>query len=354
MEVAWIEEFRRNVDARRAAAVEFAQSLPDIAVPARFPPTPLPVGLRNFSSLEVAGGPDRRFTRTHSMYGRAKHNSRPNLDNGSMGRLEQLEHTNFGVVGDLPREEAYDFRTYSAEGTLLQGLYNASFRCRAPYLSRAARNRLQHATNGNVAHVRGTCYISRRDRNRLQHALNGNMSDPSAPMLPDSVTVDASRCLARVFKDQRQCGRRPFGSSPYCRQHARSLPHGTIVGEMEPAVQAKFARVQRKTFGQRVKTWYSRLKLWDEARLMGKCPEELTDEEFDSCFVEYPPLFCNEPCSNSQLAVARKQGPAKRSRSTRSGTSELLGPPAPFHVLLRQIFLYRSWKQFVQALRSRM
>ena len=107
---------------------------------------------------------------------------------------------------------------------------------------------------------------------------------------------------------------------------------------------AKFATVQRKTFRQRVKTWYSRLKLWDEAQLMGKCPEELTDEELDPCLWNIHRYFAMNPALIHSWQLQRNKGP--QSAADRHDLERLnyLGHP--------RRFMYYSGSFFTEELET--
>ena len=146
--------------------------------------------------------------------------------------------------------------------------------------------------------------------------------------------VDPSRCLARVWNagEGRQCKGQPLGSGGvYCGRHAKNLPHGTVVGEVEPTIQAKFARAQqRKTFGEREKRWYSRLKLWDEARTLGKLPADFTDEEFERALWNIHRYFAVNPAVVHGWRLQPYRGPQTADDRHDATKVDYLGEPRRF------------------------
>ena len=145
-----------------------------------------------------------------------------------------------------------------------------------------------------------TCYLSRAGRNRAIHALNGNTpksgavgSKPTAkanakvtarpaakavsqPTPLETVVVDPARCLGHIWTAgaSRQCARRPGAGSQLCTSHAKEhgLTHGRLDWPMDAATRDKYAAAGLRGFGAKGFDWYSRVKLWDEARLLSKTP----------------------------------------------------------------------------------
>ena len=53
-----------------------------------------------------------------------------------------------------------------------------------------------------------------------------------------------------------------------------------VTGDVEPAFQEKYDKAAKRTLGRKGFALYSRVKLWDEAQLVGKTPAQLTGVEF--------------------------------------------------------------------------
>ena len=344
----WMRDFRKATDERRRVTAEFIRRLPEICAPYTCPTYPLPTGLEGLSVPQIARGPDRRFTRAHSMNGRAKHNSRPNRDNGAAGCLEELAAVNFASAVAMSSDECRCYRTYAPDGRLLHGLYTSPRRDRVSYFSRAAYDSYRSASTHEPGRPGGTAFLSRRDRNRLQHALNGNTS---AAVLTSRARPSDSRCFT-------------MSSSRLERQpvHAETNPTRCVLsgsysqlglwnccGRNGTGSQERFARVQRKPLGQKVKTWYSRLKLWDEAQVLGKRPEDLTDEEFDRALWNIHRYFAMHPAYVHNWELQRDKGP--QSVADRHNVERLnyLGHPRRFIYYSGHFFSHRSCRQFAGA-----
>ena len=153
--------------------------------------------------------------------------------------------------------------------------------------------------------------------------------------------VDHSRCRARVTAAGvfRQCARVVVSADAlFCKQHQKSLPYGTVEGEMEPAVFAKLAASLprgRKTRGFR---WYSRLKLWDQAQLLGKLPEALTDAEYEQCLYAIDRYFAMHAAVRHAWHLHEWSGPQSATDRQNKDRHNYLGSPNRFMWFSSTIF----------------
>ena len=158
----------------------------------------------------------------------------------------------------------------------------------------------------------------------------------------EDLSIDRKRCLARVVSVgvARQCARPPGkDGSIFCCQHAKTQPQGTMLGTPEPAVEAKLASVasavRRRSKGYR---WYSRLKLWDEAKLLGKMPAHLSDEELDRCLHAIDRYFAMNPAVRNTWKLEEYRGPQSASEQCILSKYEYMGQPHRFMWFSASIF----------------
>ena len=152
LEVSAMVSERQKLQARVA---DFSKTLPDaggvpralktVELPRAASVVDLPVSMWSQSA-------DRRFSRKLSMRGRARWNSRPNLNCDRCG-ADLLEDMNFGRCSELTDEQrlhhgAYYVDRYGAQvrDLMLFGAYAGA----TMYLSRKERNHMQHALVGNT------------------------------------------------------------------------------------------------------------------------------------------------------------------------------------------------------------
>ena len=274
---------------------------------------------------------------------------------------------------------------------------------RTLYVSRVVRNREAHAVTGNTTYraaskpnppIRCRCsngtsahyvvYQSNVDRNRAMHALNGNTARKGAakakmqpkavakataarpkaqskaapslqaatatsqarPPVLENIQVDYSRCLGRVWNAGvgvgRQCLQHPREpGEQFCAQHGKpgGLPHGTVLGEMEPAIREKYERAGARGLGSRGFSWYSRLKLWDEVRVLGKTSvDALTDDEFQRALYNIDRYYKKHISYVTQWRLDRKLGPQSSADRHTPHLVNYLGSPRRYAWYTATIF----------------
>jgi len=178
---------------------------------------------------------------------------------------------------------------------------------RVIFLSRAEKNHDAHADNGNTP--KKACAKVAAKTKPVKKTL---VPATSVPL--ETLVVDHDRCLARTWNAGagRQCARKPAAGKQFCAQHEKTgtLKHGTVVGTIEPAVQQKYDKAASHKLGAKGFKWYSRVKLWDEARLMGKTTvASLTDDEFQRALYNIDLCFKKHASYIGQWRLREKAGP---------------------------------------------
>ena len=122
----------------------------------------------------------------------------------------------------------------------------------------------------------------------------------------------------------------------------KNLKHGTVVGEMEPQVRELFEKHARRKKRQTGFSWYSRLKLYDEALARGKFVEALTDEEFEDALYSIDRYFKMHPSYPTQWGLQAKRGPQSAADRDNEALVNYLGAPKRHY--------YYSWTLFQQEM----
>ena len=174
------------------------------------------------------------------------------------------------------------------------------------YLSRATKNSEVHALNGNTPKT--AALKAKGAKKATAKAAHGSAllksqvveKTVAVKLVPlETLVVDPLKCRARTWYvgAGRQCTLRPCADSKYCALHSKpgGLPHGTVDGEVEAAIQAKYDKASSHVLGAKGFDWRSRAKLWDEAQLLGKTPATLTDGEFQRALYQIDVFPKNTP-----------------------------------------------------------
>ena len=314
----------RSLADRELRTAAFLETLPALS-----PAPPLPSRLLFVSRVPECLPPEilpsrqsrrrteKNFVKTHRAYGRVPFSAAALLRN-----LTREERFAARVAAQLPQTWR---RACSPEDLAVRACYildatgsrvrsrhffgNAAGR--VIFLSRAKKNQEAHADNGNTPKkaparpdpkakaapkaapaassvaVGPKTYATRAATGRTPKKPPAEVV-PKEPAAPTSVNletlvVDPARCRARTWNAGagRQCLKAPCVGQLFCAQHAKSTAkHGTVEGAIEPAVQALYDGASKKGLRTQGFAWYSRVKLWDEARHLGKAVADLTPQEF--------------------------------------------------------------------------
>ncbi len=80
---------------------------------------------------------------------------------------------------------------------------------------------------------------------------------------------------------------------------------------MDAATRDKYAAAGSRGLGAKGFDWYSRVKLWDEARLLAKTPAALTDDEFQRALYNINRYFCYHATYIGQWHCRSAPGPSR-------------------------------------------
>ena len=320
--------------ADRAAAVEaFVDALPVLSAPAarhRLPRGAV-VGASAVCVAAVCVPPgaarrrsERNFVRAHGGHGKARRvagakTPKPSRREQFAARVAVLLRPSGRkpcTLEDMARRACYVLDANGAR--VLSGRFFGEAGGMVMYLSAEARNQKAHMDNGNTV-------------KRTVSKARAKAAAPPARSVPlETLVVDPTRCQARTWNAGagRQCARKPCDGRPFCAQHAKTLTNGTVVGEVEAAIQEKYDKANSRGLGAKGFAWYSRVKLWDETRLLGKLAvSALTDAEFQRALYNIDRFFKMHATLIGQWRLQKNAGPQSAADRQSPGLVDYLGSP---------------------------